>query len=250
MRLGERIQSLRKNKGYSQQEFADILGIGRSTLANYEQCKREPDYETLELIAKELSVNPAYLLGWIDEHNKSKVSKKSYNEELDYDPYFMKADRYFYTISGIYNLYINHKSKIDKWFWQQEVEISKCISSLSENFSSMESFYVPFYNFDISYDKQSQEILIEDLTLLRDKLNDSHLVLYSMVQDNQLIPSIGDVESNDIVSYFMNQNIIEDNTLDSADILKISEKLLDKCKKELKLFKKMTGIKDDEQVYL
>lgn len=66
MKLGERIQYLRKNAGFSQQEFADILGIGRSTLANYEQCKRDPDYETIELIANKLKVSPAYLLGWLD----------------------------------------------------------------------------------------------------------------------------------------------------------------------------------------
>lgn len=64
MKPGAMIKKLRKEKGYSQEEFAKILGIGRSTLANYEQCKREPSYEIIETIAKKLNVNPSHILGW------------------------------------------------------------------------------------------------------------------------------------------------------------------------------------------
>lgn len=63
MKIGERIQRLRKEQGLSQEQFAKKLNIGRSTLVNYEQCKRDPSYETIELIAKELSVSPSYLIG-------------------------------------------------------------------------------------------------------------------------------------------------------------------------------------------
>lgn len=67
MKLGEKIQYLRKEKNYSQEEFAKILKIGRSTLANYEQCKREPKYDMIELIAEKLETTPAYLMSWDEE---------------------------------------------------------------------------------------------------------------------------------------------------------------------------------------
>lgn len=61
--IGERIRSLRVESGLSQQELSDKLGIGRSTLANYEQGKREPDLETIEYIADYFNVDMNYLLG-------------------------------------------------------------------------------------------------------------------------------------------------------------------------------------------
>lgn len=75
MKLGERIQHLRKEQGLSQEQFAKKLNIGRSTLANYEQCKRDPSYETIELIAKELNVSPAYLMDWEDYKLGSEFEK-------------------------------------------------------------------------------------------------------------------------------------------------------------------------------
>ena len=63
MLLGDYIQKLRNQRGLSQQEFADKLGIGRSTLANYEQNKRSPDYETLIEISKFFNVSIDELLG-------------------------------------------------------------------------------------------------------------------------------------------------------------------------------------------
>lgn len=64
MKLGERMQNARQVRGYSQYDFAKLLGIGRSTLANYEQGVREPSLEMIEKIASALCVSPAWLVGW------------------------------------------------------------------------------------------------------------------------------------------------------------------------------------------
>ena len=50
----ERLKQLRKEKGYTQQEFADLLGMSRVGLAQIVNGK--PSYPTLEKIATALDV--------------------------------------------------------------------------------------------------------------------------------------------------------------------------------------------------
>lgn len=86
--IAKRIKSLRTEKGLSQQELADELGIGRSTLANYEQAKREPNFETLENIADFFNVDMNYLTGFSDIYNLTELSCNTpipswFREDLD-----------------------------------------------------------------------------------------------------------------------------------------------------------------------
>lgn len=67
MNLGERIARLRKMKGLSQDELADLLGVSRGAISMYEINKREPDYETLEKLATFFGVSTDYLLGRTDK---------------------------------------------------------------------------------------------------------------------------------------------------------------------------------------
>jgi len=61
--LGKRLQKVRKMAGYSNQEsFAEALGIKRSTYANYERDKFNPDSDVLEAMLKKLKVNLNWLL--------------------------------------------------------------------------------------------------------------------------------------------------------------------------------------------
>lgn len=54
---------LRKRMGLSQQELADKIGLTRSTIGMYETAKREPDFETTEILADFFNVNMDTLLG-------------------------------------------------------------------------------------------------------------------------------------------------------------------------------------------
>lgn len=65
--FGERLASLRKRKGLSQYALAERLNFSRGQLANYEQGKREPDYNTLQKIADFFEVSVDYLLGRTDK---------------------------------------------------------------------------------------------------------------------------------------------------------------------------------------
>ena len=60
--LGETIKQLRTEKGLSQQQFADMLYIDRSTCANWETGRRMPDASMIVCISSVLDVEPSYLL--------------------------------------------------------------------------------------------------------------------------------------------------------------------------------------------
>ena len=60
--LGRRISALRKQRGLSQAELANRLGISASAMGMYEQGRREPSANTLVALARELQVTTDFLL--------------------------------------------------------------------------------------------------------------------------------------------------------------------------------------------
>lgn len=61
--IGERLTSLRKERKWTQEEIAKKVNIPRSTYSNYENGKREPDFETAKIFAELFEVSIDYLLG-------------------------------------------------------------------------------------------------------------------------------------------------------------------------------------------
>ena len=59
----ERLKLLRKRNNLSQYKLADKLGCSRGLVANYEQGRREPDYNMLLTLAAFFHVSVDYLLG-------------------------------------------------------------------------------------------------------------------------------------------------------------------------------------------
>lgn len=62
--LGERIANLRKSKGISQEELADILLTSRQAVSKWERGESDPDIERLKDIAIYFNVSIDYLLGY------------------------------------------------------------------------------------------------------------------------------------------------------------------------------------------
>lgn len=58
-----KLLSLRKQKGLTQKDLAEYLGISRQAYANYETGSREPDIATLKQLAEYFDVSLDYLLG-------------------------------------------------------------------------------------------------------------------------------------------------------------------------------------------
>ncbi|KOP66676.1 XRE family transcriptional regulator [Bacillus sp. FJAT-18019] len=51
MSYGSRIAKLREQKGWTQEELSELIGISRASLSHYEKNRREPNLETLTKLA-------------------------------------------------------------------------------------------------------------------------------------------------------------------------------------------------------
>ena len=61
--FGERLRQLRKARGLTQGQLADLLGGSKMMISSYESGTRFPPYPTLVKIANLYSVTTDYLLG-------------------------------------------------------------------------------------------------------------------------------------------------------------------------------------------
>jgi len=79
MSLGEVLRNLLDERDVTQKQLADSLNIGASTIGNYIQNIREPDYEVLRNLADFFDVSIDYLLEY---RSKKSISESSYEDEL------------------------------------------------------------------------------------------------------------------------------------------------------------------------
>lgn len=61
--FGENLKFLRKQSGLTQQQLAEKLNTSRSCISNYESGARQPDNETIKMIADLFDVSVDYLFG-------------------------------------------------------------------------------------------------------------------------------------------------------------------------------------------
>lgn len=80
--FAENLKKLRKNKGLTQVQFAEIFNISSGTIAMWETNKRIPDTSMLIKIAEYFDVTVDYLLG---KDNISNTDKKDDPAEADQD---------------------------------------------------------------------------------------------------------------------------------------------------------------------
>ena len=60
--IGNRIRALRSQRGWSQEEFADICGIHRSHMGEIERGEKDVSISTLQKISKGLDIAISALL--------------------------------------------------------------------------------------------------------------------------------------------------------------------------------------------
>jgi len=63
LKIGDNIRAIRKQRGYSQEEFADIAGFSRSYYTEIETGKRNISLLNLIKIMEALNVNPNEIIG-------------------------------------------------------------------------------------------------------------------------------------------------------------------------------------------
>ena len=62
MNIAERIQKLRKEKGISQEELADKIGVSRQAVSKWENAQSIPDIEKTILLSEYFEVTADYIL--------------------------------------------------------------------------------------------------------------------------------------------------------------------------------------------
>ena len=66
MTIADRIQSLRKAKGVSQEELADRIGVSRQAVSKWESEQSTPDVEKIVLLSNYFEVTTDYILKGIE----------------------------------------------------------------------------------------------------------------------------------------------------------------------------------------
>lgn len=66
MNIADRIQFLRKQKGYSQEELADKVGVSRQAVSKWESEQSVPDLEKIIVMSELFEVTTDYLLKGIE----------------------------------------------------------------------------------------------------------------------------------------------------------------------------------------
>lgn len=67
MKLAERLKELRKQRGFTQTQVAEYLGLKLRAYQYYESGEHRPEYEKLMALADFFEVTTDYLLGRTDE---------------------------------------------------------------------------------------------------------------------------------------------------------------------------------------
>ena len=79
--IGECIKNLRKSHKLTQAELSDILNIGQSTLANFENGKRTIPTDIITKLAQYFNVTTDYLLGISSEPTTNSINYTYLNND-------------------------------------------------------------------------------------------------------------------------------------------------------------------------
>jgi len=83
MDFGKRLASLRKINNVTQEELGKVIGVGKTTVSNYETGYSSPDYEMLKKIANHFGVSTDELLYDPDELKEVEAYRRVNEATLD-----------------------------------------------------------------------------------------------------------------------------------------------------------------------
>lgn len=85
-KFSKRLVALRRERGLTQSEMAEVLSRKRSTYSGYEVEGKEPDFETVCLLADYFGVTTDYLLGY--SNNRTSVDTVFCNDHVNFKEHF------------------------------------------------------------------------------------------------------------------------------------------------------------------
>lgn len=100
MSFGENLKIARIKNKLTQQQVADMVGISKSTITNYEADKRQPDVFMIKKLAHALNVTGDYLIGY-EPKNKDNLSEAALRIARIYDNSNDKIKAAFEAVAAI-----------------------------------------------------------------------------------------------------------------------------------------------------
>lgn len=85
-KFSNRLIALRKERSLTQEDMAKVIQKKRSTVSGYETEGKEPDLETVCVLAKFFGVSTDYLLGFSDE--RTHTESVFYNDKVNFERHF------------------------------------------------------------------------------------------------------------------------------------------------------------------
>lgn len=85
-KFSNRLIALRKERSLTQEDMAKVIQKKRSTVSGYETEGKEPDLETVCVLAKYFGVSTDYLLGFSDE--RTHTESVFYNDKINFERHF------------------------------------------------------------------------------------------------------------------------------------------------------------------
>lgn len=108
MNIAGRIQSLRKNKGISQEELADKVGVSRQAVSKWESEQSVPDLERVIIMSEYFGVTTDYILKGVEPR------KQTENKNFNTSQILYIASTAFLTI-GLF-------AAFGSWYTEQSAE--------------------------------------------------------------------------------------------------------------------------------
>ena len=137
--FGNNLRALRQQKNMTQQELSNSMGISKSAINMYERGERQPNFETLELIADYFNVSTDFLIGKVS-YIQCPICYNTYDPLNKYDSAehdvfhkkFIKAEKKYGEIL-IYGDADKRRSECIK-------KVNSCTLSRDERLSAFEDY--------------------------------------------------------------------------------------------------------------
>ena len=173
MEFNDLLKIKRKEKGYTQKEMAERLGITRGGYNNYEVGQSTPSYKTLVKIANIFNVTTDYLLGNTHENNDLSADLDPINKKI-YTLYESHNKDLYRSLRGI----LEYIPKAE----EKDLEIiGACLAANSKDLNSSK-YIMTFINNKMNGDDNRKKILLNYLyfkwkTLAKQDENDWQWIL-------------------------------------------------------------------------
>lgn len=117
MNIADRIQTLRKAKGISQEELAEKIGVSRQAVSKWESEQSTPDIEKIILLSDYFEVTTDYLLKGIEPEKEEPIELSSAKADKGCKNEWMNAGVFAVTATAVN--FIGLITAVMKWHEEQ-----------------------------------------------------------------------------------------------------------------------------------